>query len=223
MSEEKDTFLRAVGRANPRTPPGLSFSNDWKGEVWEALHDQVGAGYFWDRFLFLFGEGLQSLQPCLKAWSFLVPDDGAERMIVGYNAHGALLVLENPNEAGPKSRVSIVDPVGVVYRRYADLDFVGLIGYWIPEMKLREFLDRRVYDSWRGQHGKYLEPRQILAAKKPLGLGGTMALENFQVEEIVSYYRTTAPIYAKAFAQMSHAKPGGKKSAGKSTSKKGRR
>jgi hypothetical protein len=102
----------------------------------------------------------------------------------------------------------VLDPLAVRYRRYADLDFVGLIGYWLPENELPQFLDQTVYDDWRRQTGSVLGPGQILAPKTPLGLGGTMEVDNFQVEDIVSYYQTTAPIYQKAFAKSGGARTG---------------
>jgi pyruvate,orthophosphate dikinase len=101
----------------------------------------------------------------------------------------------------------MLDPLAVVYRRYPTLDFVGLIGYWLPERELPEFLDRRIYDAWRKQTKKFLEPNQILAPIKPLGLGGVAELHNFQVEDAVSYYQATAPIYQRAFAKMRSAAP----------------
>ncbi len=200
MTDAHDPLIRAFGPPSPETPPGLHFRGDWEALVWRKLHAQSGAGYYWDRFLFLFGEGLERLHACLDAWSFVVPDDGVERMIVGRNAYGTLLVLESPNDAGPRSRIAVLDPIGVTYRRHPDIDFVGLIGHWLPEKQLPDLLDRGVYDAWRSRTGRYLEPEHILAPKKPLGLGGAMQLDNFQDEEILTYYRTTAPIYARAFA-----------------------
>jgi hypothetical protein len=202
VSDGGAAFVKAMGRPDPRTGSELPFTSGSLGaRVWDRLYPEIGAGYYRDRFLFLFGEGLTALRPCLDAWSFLLPGDVTENMIIGRNAYGALLVLENPNQFGPKERVSVLDPLAVAYRRYADLDFVGLIGYWLPENELPQFLDQSVYDDWRRQTRSFLEPGQILAPKTPLGMGGAMELGNFQVEDIVSYYQTTAPIYRKAFAK----------------------
>jgi hypothetical protein len=206
VSDAGTAFAKAMGQPAPRTASGLSFTGDWEALVWNKLHPEIGAGYYRDRFLFLFGEGLTVLRPCLDAWSFLLPADVAQNMIIGRNAYGALLVLENPDNFGPAARISVLDPLAVRYRRYADLDFVGLIGYWLPENELPQFLDQSVYDDWRRQTGSVLGPRQILAPKTPLGLGGAMEVDNFQVEDIVSYYQTTAPIYQKAFAKSGGAR-----------------
>ena len=46
-----------------------------------------------------------------------------------------------------------------------------------------------------------LEKDDILAIKVPVSLGGGMKPENFTVEDIFSFYETTAPIYKKAHAQ----------------------
>lgn len=203
-------FQRAFGHPDPAAPDGLRFTRAWERGVWDDLRAQTGTGWFLDRFLYLFGEGLDALAPCLEAWSFLVPQQ-VEKMIVGRNAYGALLVLENPNQFGPQSRVGILDPVSVVYRKHPDLDFAGLVGYWLPQRQLPEFLDRAVYDEWRRRSGRHLEPDHILGARQPLGLGGSMTLGNFQEEEIVQYYRTTAPIYRKALDPGGPRKPPSRK------------
>jgi hypothetical protein len=217
VSDAGAAFVKAMGRPDPPTASGLKFAAAKVGaRLWERLHPEIGAGYYRDRFLFLFGEGLTALRPCLDAWSFLLPADVAQNMIIGRNAYGALLVLENPDNFGPAARISVLDPLAVRYRRYADLDFVGLIGYWLPENELPQFLDQSVYDDWRRQTGSILGPRQILAPKTPLGMGGAMELGNFQVEDIVSYYQTTAPIYQKAFAKSGGAR---RKSTAKPTPK----
>jgi hypothetical protein len=41
--------------------------------MWDKLHSEVGAGWYRDRFLYLFGENLEEFRPCVDAWSFLMP------------------------------------------------------------------------------------------------------------------------------------------------------
>src|SRR4051812_21279564 len=106
-------FLKAMGEPSPAAPPGLHFTEPGIEFVWETFHEVIGAGWYQNRFWYLFGEGLDRLSPCLAAWSFLVPP-GPERMILGRNAYGALLVLENPNALGSTSRVHILNPLDVV-------------------------------------------------------------------------------------------------------------
>lgn len=206
MSAVGDAFVAALGRPDPAAPPGLSFPNPVDQGNWEYLYPEIGAGYYLNRFLYLFGDQLRSLQPCLEAWSFLLPTDGA-RVILGRNAYGALLVLENANLSGPKSRVHVLDPVGVVYRRNAQAALGNLFGYWLPNKALPNFFNADVYDEWIARSGRYLAEDEILGIKRPPGLGGSLELDNFQPEPIVRYYQTTGPIYAKAFAQMASAGP----------------
>jgi hypothetical protein len=197
-----DAFIAAFGRPSPATPQGLPFTASFRQILWESIHEEIGSGFFRDRFLYLFGQGLESLRPCLKAWSFLVPPAGAAGMILGRNAYGALLVLENPDETGRTSRVHVLDPIAVRYWSDPDLAFGNLIGYWLAQGALSEFLDDSLYQHWRKRNKRYLAPDKILGIKVPPPLGGEIVLQNFQEEEIVSYYRSTAPIYAKAFAKM---------------------
>jgi len=200
MSDVGEAFIATMGRPDPVAPPGLPFG-DLRQSLWETLHREIGAGFFRERFLYLFGDGLQALRTCLAAWSFLVPPAGRKGMIVGRNAYGALLVLENPDEAGPTSRVKILDPITVTYGGDPDIDFIGLIGYWLANQQLRGFLDDDLYTRWRQREGRYLGANEMLGIKVPPGLGGELELDNFQVEGIVRYYRTTGPIYAKGLAR----------------------
>jgi hypothetical protein len=220
-----DGFIAAMGRPDPATPSGLPFRAAFRQMLWESIHEEIGAGFFRDRFLYLFGKGLQTLRPCLKAWSFLVPPAGQSGMIVGRNAYGALLVLEKPNSIGPTSRVHILDPVSVTYGGDPDLDFGGLIGYWLANRALPEFLDDNLYQKWRQREKRHLAPDEILGVKVPPGLGGKLNLTNFQPEKIIRYYETTGPIYAKAYgkAQQRGKSTGGKGKATKRETKKNKR
>jgi hypothetical protein len=197
-----DDFAALMGPPTPPTPPGLAFTDVWSQAVWSDMHGTIGSGWYQDRFFYLFGEGLEALAPCLEAWPFLVPP-GPERMILGRNAYGALFVLENPNQLGPESRVYILNPLEVNYYQDPHLDFGGLIGYWFPNKALPpSVLDAQVYAETVRLLGRPLQLDEVLGIKVPLSLGGTLEPDNFHVENIVNYYRTTAPIYAKAFAQL---------------------
>jgi hypothetical protein len=66
-----------------------------------------------------------------------------------------------------------------------------------------QFLDRGAYDAGRVRHGvDRLGPEDILAPTIPEGLGGALVPDNLQLENVVEYYRSTAPIYAEAFALL---------------------
>ena len=47
--------------------------------------------------------------------------------------------------------------------------------------------------------GHHLEPDEILAIKVPILLGGEFKPDNFQIENIFDYYKSTAAIYAPLF------------------------
>src|SRR3954454_18474880 len=102
MADMAEAFSAAFGKPDPATPPGLHFESDGFHEImWRRNVDKIGAGWFRDRFLYLFGEGLEPLHACLDAWSFLVPPATSERMIVGRNAYGAIAFLDDPNGKSP--------------------------------------------------------------------------------------------------------------------------
>jgi len=204
-------FRQRFGAPAPPTPTGIRFRDRTNQRIWEKTLRDVGSGWFMDRFLYLFGAGLSGLEACVEAWSFLVPPR-EDRVILGRNAYGSLLVLEEPEEA---QRVYVLDPIRVVYWTDPNLDLLGLIGRWLPKDLVPHFLDDELYRSLvRG--GAWLPDDAILAPITPIGLGGEVVSSNFQEEQIVDYYRTTAPIYAKAFAR------GGKKAPRKAP-RKGRR
>lgn len=210
MSDVGKAFLRALGKPNPAMPSGLQFRDGHSQQLWQRLHRELGAGWFLDRFFYLFGPGLEQLFACLEAWSFLVPPS-RDRMILGRNAYGAILVLERPSSVDQS--VHLLDPFRVQYWTDPRIGFVNLISRWLPDHLLPGFADDLLYRAWV-QSGTHLPDDVILAPKTPLGLGGRLEPDNIQEEEIVSYYRTTAPIYAKASVNPRNRCSGKKKPSG---------
>ena len=199
-------FTQRFGKPSPAVPSDLRFSGRSNQMAWDMNLREIGSGWFMDRFLYLFGGGLGRLHACLDAWSFLVPP-GKERVVIGRNAYGTLLVLEDLER---EQQVYLLDPLRVVYWTDPNLVLAMLFGRWLARAQLPHFFDDELYRLIvRG--GAHLPDDVILAAKKPLALGGDMLPDNFQEEEIVSYYESTAPMYAKAFARMQEG--GGKASA----------
>src|SRR4051794_23878413 len=92
-------FAKVFGSPKPRTPSGLHFSpRRALADVWnDLMYPDVGAGWYWDRFLYLFGPGLDELHACLDAWPFLVAPRRPDRMILGRNAYGAILFIDRVN------------------------------------------------------------------------------------------------------------------------------
>lgn len=191
-------FKQAFGAPNPAVPAGLQFQYSFEGTVWKLNAPKLGAGWFRDRFLYLFGEGLETLAPCLEAWSFIVPPN-SNRLIVGRNAYGAIAYLDDANAAN--SKLSVVDPLSVSVISDYGLDLWRFIGRYLPENLMGNFLDDSVYREWVAESKLGLSLDLALAIKVPLTLGGEMTVDNFSVEGIVDYYQSTAPIYAKGIKE----------------------
>jgi hypothetical protein len=200
MSVVGDNFVRAFGAPDPVVSDGLRFTRRLTRELWSEIHAEIGAGWFADGFLYLFADGVEDLMACLEAWSFLMPEN-ANRVALGRNAHGAILVLEN--EVTPMERVYLLDPFTVSYTEVPNTRFNSLFGRTLPRAELGEhFHDDRVYRAWRERHGvRRLERDQILGFQVPRGLGGARHVDNVRLENAVAYYRSTAPAYTDAFAQ----------------------
>jgi hypothetical protein len=198
MSYVSEVFLRALGPASPPARPGLQFGGPFDQLSWETLHEEIGAGFFLDGFLYLFGEGLEPLLACLPPWSFLVPPL-PRPMIVGYNAFGTLLVVKD--SAGPTVRLGVLDPARVVWWEPPDLDFTGLIGTWIPDRRIPHFLDHAPYEAWRAAGGRRLALGEMLSMKMPAALGGQLVPENFEITDIIRYYQASGPVYEKTVAK----------------------
>ena len=124
---------------------------------------------------------MEFLAECLDAWSFLIPpcDD---RIIVGRNAYGAILVLEYGNTP-EREQLYVLDPFTVTYETRPNLLFRNLIGRWLPQGPLPGFLDDRAYLQW-------LAENEV----------GTVDLDEVLGGELVT--SATTPIHAQAFATL---------------------
>lgn len=200
MSAVGQAFVDIFGKPDPATPNGLVLNRVYRG-FWANVHSEIGSGWYRDGFLYLFGEGLDSLLPCLDAWSFLLHPCN-DRRILGRNAYGAILVLEK-NDTPTEERVYLLDPYTVTYDGAPHWQFSSLIGRALPQQEMPGFLDNRAYDAWRKVNGvDRLDLDDVLGIKVPKALGGQLEVDNLQLDGIVEYYQTTAPIYEKAFASM---------------------
>ena len=201
MSVASEEFIGAFGAPDPATPAGLQLADSGTRSMWARLHPKIGAGWFRNGFLYLFGEGVDHLQTCLDARSFVVPP-GKQRAILGRNAYGAILVLENEGDPDAE-RGYLLDPFMVAYTEIPRTRFVNIIARALPQNETGLFLDDGAYTDWREENAvDRIGVNDVLGIKVPRGLGGKLEASNLQLDDIENYYRTTAPIYADAFAPL---------------------
>ncbi len=190
-------FLEVFGRPDPAVPCGLEYTDELVADIFtEDLLTPIGAGWFWDRFLFMWGEGLDALEPCVEAWSFMLPPH-EEHKILGRNAYGALLLQLEPNDFGQQS-IWTLDPLWASCWTDGETEHLRWVYGRAPRLWWRNFFDRSAYDAWLATEPPVrMELEHCLAPKAPLSLGGTMELDNFQLEPIIGHYETRAPIFRK--------------------------
>jgi hypothetical protein len=196
MPTVSEKFVAALGKPTQPTASGMKFTSRGQQMIWDSLNIQ--AGWYKGRFLYLFGDELAQFQPCLDAWSFIVPSGHADRMIIGRNAYGALLVLEDGNKPGSE-HVYLLDPFLVTYTTSQDLTLSSLVGRWLPTGELSTFTDDSIYRAWVKENEVEPELQDVLGFKVPRSLGGGFDVSNVQLDELLDYYRTTGDVYAKAF------------------------
>lgn len=112
------------------------------------------------------------------------------------------LVVDNESQHSAE-RVYLLDPFTVTYGEVPYARFGTLIGRALPQGELHTFLDDTAYRQWLTDNGvDRLDRRDVLGVKVPEALGGELVADSLQLEDIVSCYETTGPIYAKAFATL---------------------
>lgn len=156
---------------------GMQFKSAGQQMIWDSL--EVIPGWYKGRFLYLFGDELAQFQPCLDAWSFLVPAGHSDRRIIGRNAYGALLVLEDGNKPGSE-HIYLLDPYLVTYTTSKDLTLSSLVGRWLPAGELSSFTDDGVYRDWVKANEVEPELDDVLGFKTPRALGGAFDVHNIQ-------------------------------------------
>jgi hypothetical protein len=71
MSTAAERFHAAFGKPTEEVASGMQFTSRGQQRIWDSMG--VAPGWYKGRFLYLFGSELAQFQPCLAAWSFLVP------------------------------------------------------------------------------------------------------------------------------------------------------
>jgi len=205
MSGVGDLFTKRFGPPSPAVSSRVSFPSGSSLEAtWEFISD-VEAGWYMNRFLYLFGDDLNPLKACLEAWEFLAGKPSGERMILGRNAYGAIVFMDDA-EKSANAAVKILDPLSVTVWEEPDSSLIRFLGGALPQNRTRRFLDDSVYKEHLAKTSLYLELDLVLGINTPIGLGGKMSLDNFHVENLLKYYEGTAPIYKKALAGGSSSK-----------------
>jgi hypothetical protein len=194
-------FREALGPPVIAATP-MKFRSEYLNYIMSRQISKIGAGWFLGRMFYLLGEHLERLEPCVRAWSFLLPPSLTEWAIIGFNVYGQILLLDQQGEKGTLSPAGMLDPLTVSYVSSPELDVISLLGHWLPQRKLSGFLDTSVYEQFLSTSRRLLEDDEILGIEQALPLGGEMALENFEAIDIVDYYEVTAPVYAKAYAEL---------------------
>lgn len=197
MSAVGEQFTKRMGEATSRSPLGFRFPMEWDQVVLDDLYQEIGAGAYLDGFIYLLGLDVNRYDAHLAHWSFLFPDE-KERNVIGRNAYGSLLVVEDATTEGTIAMVGVIDVLNVRYYTHPQLDFMGLFGNWLPNDRLPFFTDESVYQQYRFEKGQVLGGNRVLGIIEPLSLGGKMELTNFQVEPLDMYYRTVTKVYRDA-------------------------
>jgi len=189
-----------LGHPSPRVDAlEIEFTNKRDGRTWSRIAADVGAGWYKERFLYVAGPEVAPLNACVAAWNFLKPEGIDPCHVIGFNAYGALLLVQTRPDSHSMS-VHVVDPIRVAWFQNDGMDIFSLFGTWIPDDRIPGFMNTSIYDEWVAEQGP-LQSGEILAIKKPLPLGGTWDLDNFQPEGIASYYQSTGPIYANVLGR----------------------
>ena len=200
---------RLLGSRLDAGPP-LDFPDGPVGDRCREVVTRTGHGSFMDGFVHLFVQPLRDLDPCLRAWSFL--DDALRRRwVIGKNALGALIAMDDPTGGDGTLRVALVDPLRVSVFSPEDLTLDTLHDRWLGQQRLPGFFDDGLYRQVSSAVGEPLDFGLMLAPKHPMGRGGRLEACNVQVEPLLEYYRSTGPIYERTLqrTQESQARPEG--------------
>jgi hypothetical protein len=208
MGDLRKIFQKRMGKPSPKAKP-MDVSCDGGAEfTMEMYLEEVGAGWFLDRFIYLFGDRVSELEPALHAWEFLTGKLPNAR-VLGQTATGALVFTPNLL----KMRVAILDPWRVAYIASSQYDLGGLLGWVLPDAHWPELVDTDLYREFRKATRMRVEVGEMLAPKVALPLGGTATLDNVQLLPLVEYYAATAVPYARV-AQAKTKKSSRSRSAG---------
>jgi hypothetical protein len=137
-------FVKAFGAPNPSLKMGIHFAASPFDHMGKVGH---GRRILRQRVSSSLRRGIESPHRCL----FWVPP-AKDRMILGYNAFGSILVLEKASS--PKGRVDVLDPFRLDYSTNPDFDFFGFVGVWLPMRRFPHIFDNELYRcGWKRTTG----------------------------------------------------------------------
>jgi hypothetical protein len=195
---DKPRYAQVLRSPDPALPPGLNLLTGVQKAYWKLEHRVGGAGWYWDRFLFLFGKGVGELDRCLRAWAPLAGEDN-ERILVGRNAYGAILVLDQAR-LNSTSKIRILDPFQLSYAGRDRTSFGDLFSTVIPDNTFPSFFSDRLYGIWRKREARLLGDNEILAPRVPEDAGGKWEIDNLAPEDLFAFYERTAVEWAPLLA-----------------------
>jgi hypothetical protein len=101
-------LVESLWQAEASAPNGLKFEPSSTRSIWTQLSEEgIGSGYYRDRFLYLFGEGLENFSECLEA------KDAARKAKNGKGKGkdskvGRAVEAGNPAEGAAKIQIAIL-------------------------------------------------------------------------------------------------------------------
>ncbi len=195
MSAVSDAIINAFGKGEAIGNLQNLFVRPFDKMVIEDLTSTINYGCFKNKFYLLLSLELELYNECLVDWNFLIPKDNKMRKVFGRNAYGSLFIIEDPENKGLAAEVGILNPFTLSYSVNPSCVFMNNLGHWMPKnVHSTSVSNSTIYDVVFGKD-KFLGTHEILAPKIPLPLGGKFEMNNFQIEPILDYYKSTAKIY----------------------------
>lgn len=195
-NEVINNFKNKIGAPQKEENTHITFKKSIPQTIWERMIQEIGCGSFNNGFFYLFGEKLTELEKIKEYWSFLLRDD-IVYTIIGFNKMGFIILAENLMEKGMASSISIIDPFHVRIYKNGEVKLLNFIGRWLPDGLIPNLNDDHLYRATLQEIEEELDFQEIIAIKKPLSLGGEMIAENFGIENIQEFYKSTGEIYSK--------------------------
>jgi len=174
------SFIDKLGKPDPADELGSAF----KAVPSAGIFRDVGSGFFLGQFLYLFGKGLEGLSGCLDGWQ--LPSE-KERLILGRNAYGALLVGDGLFE-GP-GLIHTLDPVTGEHWSEKGATLESLFDSYLPKQMLPGFHDEDRYGHWMWHGRQEYNLDEFVIIEVPLQMLGTKMPFDYKKGNMLDYHR----------------------------------